>query len=132
FVHYFRTTRDGRIAFGWGGGRPAAGARMGGRTEVDAGVAAQSSEHLVRIFPALARRAITHAWGGPIDVSPRHLPQVGTLDGAPVHYAFGFTGNGVGPSHLAGRALAALASGEASDLALVDPAPVRVPPEPLA
>ena len=29
-----------------------------------------------------------------------------------MHYAFGFTGNGVGPSHLAGRALAALASGE--------------------
>ena len=21
FVHYFRTTRDGRIVFGWGGGR---------------------------------------------------------------------------------------------------------------
>ena len=75
------------------------------------------------MFPALAGRAITHAWGGPIDVSPSHLPQIGTLDGAPVHYAFGFTGNGVGPSHLAGRALAALASGEPSELALVDPAP---------
>jgi hypothetical protein len=84
------------------------------------------------MLPALSGRAITHAWGGPIDVSPSHLPQIGTLDGAPVHYAFGFTGNGVGPSHLAGRALAALASGEHSDLALVDPAPVRVPPEPLA
>src|SRR3954468_11060501 len=36
FVHYFRTTPDGRIAFGWGGGRPAAGARLHGRTEVDA------------------------------------------------------------------------------------------------
>ena len=39
FVHYFRTTRDGRIAFGWGGGRLAPGARLGGRVEVDAGVA---------------------------------------------------------------------------------------------
>ena len=47
--------------------------------------------------------AIAHAWGGPIDVSPSHLPQIGTLDGGRVHYAFGFTGNGVGPSHLAGR-----------------------------
>ncbi len=132
FVHYFRTTRDGRIAFGWGGGRLAPGARLGGRVEVDPEVADQIRRHLVAMFPALAGRAITHAWGGPIDVSPSHLPQIGTLDGAPVHYAFGFTGNGVGPCHLAGRVLAALAAGEPSPLALVDPAPARVPPEPLA
>ena len=111
FVHYFRTTRDGRIAFGWGGGRLAPGARLGGRVEVDAEVAAETRRHLVEMFPALEGRAITHAWGGPIDVSPSHLPQIGTLDGAPVHYAFGFTGNGVGPSHLAGRILAGLATG---------------------
>jgi glycine/D-amino acid oxidase-like deaminating enzyme len=132
FVHYFRTTRDGRIAFGWGGGRLAPGARLGGRVEVDAEVAEETRRHLVAMFPALEGRAITHAWGGPIDVSPSHLPQIGTLDGAPVHYAFGFTGNGVGPSHLAGRVLAALASGEPTDLAVVDPEPVYVPGEPLA
>jgi glycine/D-amino acid oxidase-like deaminating enzyme len=132
FVHYFRTTPDGRIAFGWGGGRLAPGARLGGRVEVDREVAGVTHEHLVRMFPALEGRAITHAWGGPIDVSPSHLPQIGSLDGAPVHYAFGFTGNGVGPCHLAGRVLAALATGEPTPLALVDPTPARVPPEPLA
>ena len=132
FVHYFRTTRDGRIAFGWGGGRLAPGARLGGKIEVDPDVAEQTHQHLVEMFPQLEGRAITHAWGGPIDVSPSHLPQIGSLDGAPVHYAFGFTGNGVGPCHLAGRALAALASGESTDLALVDPEPVQVPGEPLA
>jgi glycine/D-amino acid oxidase-like deaminating enzyme len=132
FVHYFRTTADGRIAFGWGGGRLAAGARLGGRVEVDPEVAQLTHEHLVEMFPDLAGRAITHAWGGPIDVSPSHLPQIGTLDGAPVHYAFGFTGNGVGPCHLAGRVLAALAAGEPAPLALVDPEPALVPPEPLA
>ncbi|HET6548393.1 MAG TPA: FAD-binding oxidoreductase [Solirubrobacter sp.] len=131
FVHYFRTTRDGRIAFGWGGGRLAPGARLGGRIEVDPDVAAQTREHLVAMFPQLAGRAVTHAWGGPIDVSPSHLPQIGTLEGAPVHYAFGFTGNGVGPSHLAGRILAARASGEPTDLG-IDHVPVRVPPEPFA
>jgi glycine/D-amino acid oxidase-like deaminating enzyme len=132
FVHYFRTTRDGRIAFGWGGGRLAPGARLNGRVEVDPSVAGETQRHLVDMFPALEGRAITHAWGGPIDVSPSHLPQFGTLEDAPVHYAFGFTGNGVGPSHLAGRVLAALASGERTDLAVVDPEPARVPPEPLA
>jgi hypothetical protein len=84
------------------------------------------------MFPQLEGRAITHAWGGPIDVSPSHLPQIGTLEGAPVHYAFGFTGNGVGPCHLAGRALAELAGGKSTDLAFADPDPVRVPGEPLA
>ncbi|MGH2950403.1 MAG: NAD(P)/FAD-dependent oxidoreductase, partial [Solirubrobacteraceae bacterium] len=132
FLHYFRTTRDGRIAFGWGGGRLAWGARLRGRVEVDATVAAITHRHLVETFPALAGRRITHAWGGPIDVAPSHLPQIGTLPDGPVHYAFGFTGNGVGPSHLAGRVLAALATGARSDLALVDPTPALVPPEPLA
>jgi glycine/D-amino acid oxidase-like deaminating enzyme len=133
FVHYFRTTNDGRILFGWGGGRLACGARLHGRVEVDPAVAGIVHEHLVDMFPALGGRSITHAWGGPIDVSPSHLPQIGTLDEGPVHYAFGFTGNGVGPSHLAGRVLAALALGEGDrTLALVDPAPAVVPPEPLA
>jgi glycine/D-amino acid oxidase-like deaminating enzyme len=135
FVHYFRTTPDGRIAFGWGGGRFAVGARLDGRVEVDPATAQRTHEHLVELFPALAGRRITHAWGGPIDVSPSHLPQIGTLADGPVHYAFGFTGNGVGPSHLAGRALAALAVGAYdadTRLALVDPAPAYVPPEPLA
>ena len=132
FVHYFRTTRDGRIAFGWGGGRLAAGARLGGRVEVDPAVARETRRHLEALLPPVAGRRITHAWGGPIDVSPSHLPQVGTLDGAPVHFAFGFTGNGVGPSHLAGRILAARAAGERPDVELPGSDPVAVPPEPLA
>jgi glycine/D-amino acid oxidase-like deaminating enzyme len=135
FVHYFRTTPDGRIAFGWGGGRFAVGARLDGRVEIDPATAEQTHRDLVELFPALKGRRVTHAWGGPIDVSPSHLPQIGTLPDGPVHYAFGFTGNGVGPSHLAGRALAGLALG-ADDaetrLALVDPRPAYVPPEPLA
>jgi glycine/D-amino acid oxidase-like deaminating enzyme len=132
FLHYFRTTNDGRILFGWGGGQLAVGARLNGRIEVDAPVVAAIRRHLVDYFPPLEGRAITHAWGGPIDVSPSHLPQIGTLDDGPVHYAFGFTGNGVGPSHLAGRVLAGLASGDGDrSLALDEPGP-PVPPEPIA
>jgi glycine/D-amino acid oxidase-like deaminating enzyme len=88
----------------------------------------------VRYFPQLAGRRITHAWGGPIDVSPTHLPVIGTMPDGLVHYAFGYTGNGVGLSHLAGRILAALAFDERTEetrLPLVNPPPVRVPPEPL-
>jgi glycine/D-amino acid oxidase-like deaminating enzyme len=135
-VHYFRTTRDGRIAFGWGGGRLAYGGRVNGRAELDAGLAEEVRLHLLRIFPALASRRIAHAWGGPIDVSPSRIPQLGTLPGAPVHFAFGYTGNGVGPTHLAGRALASLALDRRdapTRLPIVDAGPgALVPPEPLA
>lgn len=135
-LHYFRTTRDGRIAFGWGGGAVAYGARLNGRMEVDPEVADETRRHLLRIFPALEGRRITHAWGGPIDVSPSHIPQVGTLPDAPVHFAFGYTGNGVGPTRVAARALAGLALGRRdrwTELPIVGAdAGARVPPEPLA
>jgi glycine/D-amino acid oxidase-like deaminating enzyme len=135
-LHYFRTTRDGRIALGWGGGRIACGARLGGRIEVDAEVATQARADLERLFPGVHGRRIEHAWGGPIDVSPSHIPQVGSLPGAPVLYAFGFTGNGVGPSRLAAGALASLAldrRDEHTRLPIVgSDAGAWVPPEPLA
>jgi glycine/D-amino acid oxidase-like deaminating enzyme len=130
-LHYTRTTRDGRILFGWAGGRMSCGARIDGRMEVDPDVVAQARADLVRFFPALADREVTHAWGGPIDVSPTHLPAVVTLPGGRAWAAFGYTGNGVGPSHLLGRTMAELALGQDPGLALVDPEPAIVPPEPL-
>jgi glycine/D-amino acid oxidase-like deaminating enzyme len=134
-LHYFRTTPDGRMLLGWGGGRVAYGTRLNGRVEVDPEIAAETHARLLRLFPSLAGRSITHAWGGPIDVSPSHIPQIGTLPGAAVHFAVGFTGNGVGPSQLAGRTLASLAldrRDEHTRLPIVEAGPgARVPPEPL-
>lgn len=125
-LHYFRTTRDDRILFGWAGGRMAAG-RRGDGVAVDARVIEQVRRDLVRIFPALRGRAIEHAWGGPVDVSPLHLPGIRQL-GERSFAAFGYTGNGVGPSWLVGRELARRALGEAPALHLPTR---RVPPEPL-
>jgi glycine/D-amino acid oxidase-like deaminating enzyme len=132
-VDYFRTTPDGRIAFGWGGGRIAMGGRLGGRSELDAAVVAATAEHLHTVFPGLAGRRITHAWGGPIDASPTHLPMIVPMPGGRAFAAAGYTGNGVGPSYMVGRSLASLAldrRDEPSRLAFVDPSPPRVPPEP--
>jgi hypothetical protein len=121
----------------WLGRRPAgAGTRLNGRAELDRGVVAEIERQLVRFFPALQGRRVEHAWGGPIDVSPSHIAQIGTLPGAPVHFAFGYTGNGVGPTHLAGRALASLALDRRdrwTALPIVgSDAGAWVPPEPLA
>jgi len=129
-LHYFRTTPDGRIAFGWGGGRMGYGARP--PRSLDRGVVEHAARQLVRFFPQLEGRQITHAWGGPIDVSPTHLPIFGSR--GRVHHGFGFTGNGVGPSFLGGRILASLALDRRdawTRLGLVEPAPASFPPEPL-
>jgi glycine/D-amino acid oxidase-like deaminating enzyme len=144
-IDYFRTTPDGRIAFGWGGGRIAMGARLGGRAEVDPDVIAAATARLHEYFPLLAEAGsgpggkgrgparITHAWGGPIDVSPTHIPIVMPLPDGRTFVAAGYTGNGVGPAHMVGRTLASLAldrRDEYTSLPIVDPTPQRVPPEP--
>jgi glycine/D-amino acid oxidase-like deaminating enzyme len=132
-IDYFRTTPEGRIAFGWGGGRISPGAQVGGRAELDRKVVDRTIAHLGDFFPGLTGRKVTHAWGGPIDASPTHLPLVLPLRGGHAFAAAGYTGNGVGPSYMVGRTLASLAlerHDEPSRLAFVDPSPPRVPPEP--
>jgi len=100
--------------------------------EVDPRAGRRARADLLRLFPQLAGRRITHAWGGPIDVSPTHLPIFGSH--GRVHHGFGFTGNGVGPSYLGGEILARLAldrRDELTRLALVDPERKLMPPEPV-
>src|SRR6188508_3312928 len=130
-VHYTRTTRDGRIVFGWGGGTMGLGGRTADRLELDRDVVASTRQSLTRFFPQARGRAVTHAWGGPIDVSPSHLPIFGSR--GRVHHGFGFTGNGVGPSFLGGEILARLAldrRDERTQLAIVEPGRKLFPPEP--
>lgn len=132
-IDYFRTTPDGRIAFGWGGGQIAMGARLGGRAELDREVVARAAARLREYFPGIGGPCLTHAWGGPVDASPTHLPIVVPLRGGNAFAAAGYTGNGVGPSYMVGRTLASLAldrRDEASRLPFVDPTPRLVPPEP--
>jgi glycine/D-amino acid oxidase-like deaminating enzyme len=132
---YFRTTPDGRIAFGWGGGRIAAGGRRFGRAEIDPEVVEQVQVSLREYFPGLAGKRIEHAWGGPIDASATHLPHVVRLSSGRGYTAFGYTGNGVGPSQMVGRCIASSLLGrqdEYSSLPIIEPASAltRVPPEP--
>lgn len=132
-VHYFRTTPDGRILFGWGGGRIARGERSGDRESVDSDVIAQVTKDLARFFPGVEGARLDHAWGGPIDASPTHLPALRRF--APNWIAaFGFTGNGVGPSRLLGDAIVDEIGGRFDLSHAVRPLlvenPVLVPPEP--
>ncbi len=134
--HYFRTTRDGRIAFGGGGGRAGYGGRLGGWVEDDRGSTALAARGFRWLFPMLDDVALVDAWGGPIDISPNHLPTFGAMDGTDgrVLFGHGYSGSGVGPSWLGGRILAALARDAHDDpdarLPMVGHRPRRFPPEP--
>jgi glycine/D-amino acid oxidase-like deaminating enzyme len=130
-LHYFRTTNDGRIAFGWGGGRMGYGSRRRRALDVDAGVTGHTELMLRRFFPQLESVPIDAAWGGPIDVSPIRLPQYRHAGGLVA--GFGFTGNGVGPTYLGGQILSGMAldrRDEYTSLPLVDPEVPLFPPEP--
>src|ERR1700694_3147199 len=130
-LRYFRTTKDGRIAFGGGGGR--ARRTIDDAFTRDARAVAQAAQGFRLMFPTFADVPLEDAWGGPIDVSPTHLPVFGTLEPGNLFYALGYTGNGVAPTHLAGQVLSDLVLGRDTDTArlpMVNPAPRLFPRQP--
>jgi glycine/D-amino acid oxidase-like deaminating enzyme len=134
FVHYAQVTVDGRIAFGRGGGAIGPMGRVLPKHFADPASAASVAADFREWFPQFADAKLTHAWGGPVDRAPGHLPFVGSLGAGNIHYGVGYSGNGVGPSRLIGRILArrALAvEDELSTCRLVSGPPGYLPPEPL-
>jgi glycine/D-amino acid oxidase-like deaminating enzyme len=135
FLHYFRTTNDGRVLMGSGSGPIGFRGRLDGRFTSDGATAARAEHGLRRLLPGLAGARIERAWGGPIDVSADHLPFFGTVPGTGrVHYGLGYSGHGVGPSWLGGQILASLALGlddEWTALPLATRSVPSLPPEPL-
>ena len=130
-LRYFRTTPDGRIAFGGGGGR--ARRTVDDMFTHDARAVRETAEGFRLMFPSFADVPIEDAWGGPIDVSPTHLPTFGRAGSSNVYFACGYTGNGVAPTRVAGEALADLITGadtDAARLPMVNARPPAFPPEP--
>jgi glycine/D-amino acid oxidase-like deaminating enzyme len=131
FLHYFRTTDDGRVLMGAGAGQIGFSGRVDDRFFADAAAHRRAEAGLRRLLPSLADVAVERTWGGPIDVSADRLPFFGSH--GRVHFGVGYTGNGVGPSWLGGQILASLALGiedEWTALPLVGRRPRPLPPEP--
>jgi glycine/D-amino acid oxidase-like deaminating enzyme len=134
-LHYVRPTVDGRLAFGIGGYQPGLAKRIGPKFAYDDRPMRIALEDFHRMFPSFAEVPIEAAWGGPIDVAAHHIPHFGTFDRGTVAYGHGYTGNGVGPAHLGGRILAAMAlradEPDLFALPVVTEQPMRFPPEPI-
>lgn len=105
--HYFRLTADNRLIFG-------------GRTRFalpdprsDAVSGRLLERQLRNRFPQIADVAITHCWGGLVDLTTDRLPRCGEYKG--LHYAMGYSGHGVQMSVEMGQRMAAIMSGERVD-----------------
>jgi len=134
-VNYYHPTDDGRIAFGKGGWGIAWKGNIGANFERNR-VRAQSVEGDFRLYyPGFKNIAITHDWCGPIDRTPNSLPLIGHFKNHPnIHYGIGWSGNGIGPSHLGGKILASVALAKVnhwSQYPILNRSVGRFPPEPV-
>jgi glycine/D-amino acid oxidase-like deaminating enzyme len=133
FFKYYRLTADNRVLWGTSEAAYYPGNR------VDPGCD-HSEKHYDELrwsfaqhFPDLATLAFPYAWGGPICATTRFTPFFGSALRGRVFYGLGYTGHGLGTTHLAGQILAHMTLGRASrllDLRLVREKPFPYPPEP--
>ncbi len=134
-VHYYRTTLDGRIVLGKGGGAFGFAGRVGARFDGRSLRAGEIEATLKRWYPQLRNVPVADTWIGPVERTATGLPFFGALPGQPdVFYGLGYTGNGVGPSYLGGRILASLALGlkdEWSSTPMAQGPRGTFPPEPI-
>lgn len=134
-VNYYRTTRDGRVVFGTGGGHLGFGGRVGTRFHGTSPRAPEVEANLRALYPDLQKVRVVASWTGPVARTTTGLPCLGTLPGrSDLLYAFGYSGNGVGPSYVGSRILTSLALELEDEWALSPLARGphgRFPPEPI-
>ena len=134
-VCYYRTTADGRIAFGKGVWTIGFGGRVRRAMHRDATRASMVTRDFHRYYPMLRMVKISHDWAGPIDRTHNSLPIFGRLyRDANIHYGVGWSGNGVGPSVVGGKILASLALSRDDEWSQCGFLTVRArsfPPEPI-
>jgi gamma-glutamylputrescine oxidase len=95
-INYFRMTPDRRLLFGGGENY---------RSGFPRDIAGFVRPYMLKIYPQLDRAKIDYAWGGTLAITLNRMPHFGRLSPR-VHFAHGYSGQGVGLAHLAGQLLA--------------------------
>jgi glycine/D-amino acid oxidase-like deaminating enzyme len=115
-VDYLSRTPDGRILFGGRGAPYHFGSRIAARFDRHRATHALLRRMVGSWFPALGDVAITHQWGGPLAMPRDWLPSFTYDPATGLAGAWGYTGQGVAASNLAGRTLTDLLTGVPSTL----------------
>jgi glycine/D-amino acid oxidase-like deaminating enzyme len=115
-VDYLSRTADGRILFGGRGAPYHLGSRIAPRFDRHAPTHALLRRMLTHWFPALGEPRIAAEWGGPLGMPRDWLPNFRYDPATGLAAAWGFTGQGVAASNLAGRTLADLVTQRTSPL----------------
>jgi glycine/D-amino acid oxidase-like deaminating enzyme len=134
FFNYYRLTDDDRVLWGSSEAAYYAPNRVDEACDHSPRHYQALRESFAWHFPDLAHLSFPYQWGGAICATTRFTPFFGSAHGGRVLYGLGFTGHGLGTTHLAGKILAHLAAEKPSsllDLPLVTRAPFPYPPEPL-
>jgi glycine/D-amino acid oxidase-like deaminating enzyme len=133
-VDYLSRTVDGRILFGGRGAPYHFGSRVAPRYDRDETTHAALRSQLSSWFPALRGTRFSHAWGGPLAMPRDWCPSFRFDPSTGLAAAYGYTGQGVATTNLAGRVLAGLiVDGQTryAHLPMVGHVPRRWEPEPL-
>ncbi|WP_081587493.1 FAD-dependent oxidoreductase [Paraglaciecola arctica] len=109
FVHYYRTTSDGRLMLGKGGNMFAYNNKMLPAFDQPSRFEPMLTKAFGQFFPRL-KPSFETTWTGASDRSTTGLPFFGRLsEDNNVFYGLGYSGNGVVQSYLGGEILSSLA-----------------------
>jgi gamma-glutamylputrescine oxidase len=105
FLHFYRKSADNRLLFG--GGDLVIPMRSDAATQ--GRTIKVLKKNIATIFPQLKETAIAFEWGGYVAMTHTYMPNVGMLESG-IYYANGFSGHGIGLTHICGKLLAAAIS----------------------
>ncbi len=133
FIHYYRLTRDNRIAMGGGDVTLTFGRNL--NKDINARIFRHLERHLLTIFPQLEGIRFTHRWGGPVSITTDMAPVIGFLgkDRRAV-FSLGCIGHGVSMTHYNGLTIAELLCGQSTprtEMFFVGRKIIPWPPEPV-
>ena len=102
-LDYFRATADHRLLFG---------GRVSYSSATPRNLAATMRQRMLDVFPQLADLAVSHTWGGFVDITMNRAPDFGRIDGN-LYYLQGFCGHGLALTGMAGKLAAETIAGQA-------------------
>ncbi|UXI00002.1 FAD-dependent oxidoreductase [Photobacterium sp. TY1-4] len=109
FVHYYRTTPDGRLMLGKGGNHFSFANRVSPLFDQPSRYQSLLRRAFAGFFPSLADEPFATTWTGASDRSVTGLPFFGHLkQNANIVYGLGYSGNGVAQTWIGGQILASL------------------------